>query len=568
MSLSTLLRVMPAVVVLTVPCASDDSALPTKALKSDDSDSGSNSHRAVRSVPQPTARQLQWAEMEMAALVHFNMASTHNCSDPQQFSPEKLNVDQWVQSFVAFGAREAVLVAKHACGFCTWPSNATLPDGSRYPYSTAYSTWRGGTGDVVGDFVTTVAKAGLGVGYYYSLHQLGSHIMDKYNFSAAQIRAIEQQQLTELWGLYGNAGNLSEVWFDGGIDGATRPMIKVLLQKFQPNAMAFNSCGGTGFFPGSGGASNCVTANAIRDTGTEAGAVANPNWSTQTFNDGRELFVPSESDTTLQLTDSWFYDASDGLRSLAELQDVYHQTVGHNSLLMMDFSPTAEGIISPKHAARYAEFGQWQRGCYDAGGTGMVGIAEHALGSEEAGSTQLLKLDRPRMIDRVVVREDQTQGQTILQWEVQAQLSPHSSKVVSSMAWTRIANGTSMGNKWIVLLEKNLTVSAIRTVATTTAPGTTARIRSTSAHLCSRAKANETCNIRQDWAADGVGNSTNRNGDAKTIAECCDSCTKTKGCALFVAKPNPIDGHGCILWSATGVGGQVIKGAVTGTPQR
>ena len=36
-----------------------------------------------------------------------------------------------------------------------------------------------------------------------------------------------------------------------------------------------------------------------------------------------------------------FFDANDGIRSLAELQDVYHATVGHNSLLMMDFSPTA-----------------------------------------------------------------------------------------------------------------------------------------------------------------------------------------------------------------------------------
>ena len=53
------------------------------------------------------------------------------------------------------------------------------------------------------------------------------------------------------------------------------------------------------------------------------------------------------------------------------------------------------------------------------------------------------------------------------------------------------------GNKWIVLLERNLTVSAIRTVATATVPGTVARIRSTSAHLCSRAASNATCSVRQ-----------------------------------------------------------------------
>jgi len=233
------------------------------------------------------------------------MASTHNCSDPDAFSPDKLDIDQWIESFKAFGAREAVLVAKHACGFCTWPSLATLPDGSRYPYSTAFSSWRGGKGDVVGEFASAVTKAGLGAGYYYSLHQLGSHIMNKYNFSATQILAIEKQQLEELWGRYGNAGNLSEVWFDGarpcvfnfrsfslcvlswagtfrsagGIDGPMQPIVKALLEKLQPKAMAFNSCGGTGFFPGKAGGSHCVTPNAIRDTGTEAGAVGNPNWS-------------------------------------------------------------------------------------------------------------------------------------------------------------------------------------------------------------------------------------------------------------------------------------------------
>lgn len=246
---------------------------------------------------------------------------------------------------------------------------------------------------------------------------------------------------------------------------------------------------------------------------------------------------------------------------MAELQDVYHATVGHNSLLMMDFSPTPEGIIAPAHAARYAEFGAWKRGCYDKGGAGLVGISEHVRGSGEAGPLQTLAFDAPQLIDRVVVREDQTEGEVIRGWAVEAKLAANSE-------WTRIANGTSMGNKWITLLEKNLTVTAVRTVVTAAAAGATARVRSTSAHLCSRSTPSAKCSVRQDWVADGVGNSTNRNGDAKTIAECCAACTALKGCALFVAEPNTIDGHSCVLWSATGVGGKVVKGAVTGSPPR
>jgi alpha-L-fucosidase len=258
--------------------------------------------------------------------------------------------------------------------------------------------------------------------------------------------------------------------------------------------------------------------------------VGNPNWSfyNWTADGGRLQFLPSESDTTLQLADSWFYDADDGIRSLGELQDVYHETVGHNSLLMMDFSPTSEGVISLAHAARYAEFGAWRRGCYDSGSAGMVGIAEHARGSADAGSVQTLTFASPRVVDRVVTREDQSEGEAILAWQVDAQLSPPS--VGGAGTWTKIANGTSMGNKWITLLPRNITVSSIRTVVTATAPGATARVRSTSAHLCPRSIPSSKCSVRQDWVADGVGNSTVSMTTPYIVAGCCCCCCCCKCC--------------------------------------
>ena len=65
-----------------------------------------------------------------------------------------------------------------------------------------------------------------------------------------------------------------------------------------------------------------------------------------------DTFCPSESDTTLQNGDQWFFDPTSGIRTLAELQDVYHDTVGHSAFLMMDFAPTPEGIIAPDQMAR------------------------------------------------------------------------------------------------------------------------------------------------------------------------------------------------------------------------
>ena len=95
------------------------------------------------------------------------------------------------------------------------------------------------------------------------------------------------------------------------------------------------------------------------------------------------MFCPGESDTTLQNGDQWFYNADIGIRTLSELPNVYHATVGHNSFLMMDFAPTPEGLdlIAPDQVICYKQFGDWQRTCYS--GTGQLGISEFARGRKE-----------------------------------------------------------------------------------------------------------------------------------------------------------------------------------------
>ena len=73
--------------------------------------------------------------MEIGALVHFQMFTFDNntySADPSLFQPAKLDIDQWVQTFVDLGVKEAVLTVKHGSGFTLYPSNATMPDGRRY----------------------------------------------------------------------------------------------------------------------------------------------------------------------------------------------------------------------------------------------------------------------------------------------------------------------------------------------------------------------------------------------------------------------------------------------------
>ena len=65
--------------------------------------------------------------------------------------------------------------------------------------------------------------------------------------------------------------------------------------------------------------------------------------------------------------------------------------------------------------------------------------------------------------------------------------------------------------------------------------GATGKIRSTSAHMCSRGTKGAACTLRQNYEGDGVGKPTTLRG--KTVPECCAACTAQKGCAVFVFLP-------------------------------
>eukprot|EP01052_Picozoa_sp_SAG31_P002940 SAG31_NODE_107_length_24865_cov_17.973593_9_plen_344_part_00 len=336
----------------------------------------------------------------------------------------------------------------------------------------------------------------------------------------------------------------------------------------QPNAMAFNGCVVKG---GPQNKSTCITPNALRWIGTEAGVAPDPTWSTG-FNKGgdpnSDMFCPGESDTTLQNGDQWFYNAKIGIRTLAELQDVYHGTVGHNSFLMMDFAPTPDGLIAPDQVARYKEFGDWQRDCYD--GAGQRGIVEYEVGSSKldtvsatGGARRALELRwaAPQTIDRVVLREDQTAGQAIRGWSVQAQLASDDA-LGKDAEWVVLVNGTAVGNKWISLLPINYSVSALRAEVTASHPGSTPKLRSVSGHLCPRAgKSAQQCKVQENFAANGVGPTVLH---GKTVGECCAACAAKKGCAVAVFMETNVPT--CTLYTASSVGGKTIQGAVTLSP--
>ena len=241
-----------------------------------------------------------------------------------------------------------------------------MPDGHRYNYSVAYSSWRQGQGDVVADFIRSCNKRGIGVGYYYSIganeyaHQLG--------WTTSQLEAVEKQQLRELWATApysnkeGSHEGLTEIWFDGGYEKAMKPFLTQLIAASQPQAVAYNGCAVNdkclphNLHPGCSTAqhniSDCVTRNSVRWIGNEAATVVDQHhrpdedWSTGWSAGGSPpetsraearavLYQPAEIDYTLQNSDHWGYNGTVGNHNLSTLQQVYHDSVGRNGFMMV-----------------------------------------------------------------------------------------------------------------------------------------------------------------------------------------------------------------------------------------
>ena len=432
------------------------------------------------SVVLPTQGQIEYQTREIVALIHFNMATFvrdgdpgcqqdnwnkgANCSDPATFNPVLLDTDQWMESITALGAKSAVLTAKHGSGYCLWPTQVPLPTGDPYTYCVGKPA-SAIKHDVLAQFVQSANKARVGHGFYYSLtNNFYLNVLRHYvsktpplpgqiKVTQAQFERIALAQVTELWSNY---GNLSEIWFDGGYTTDMKANITSLLLRKQPSAAAF---GGLGISP-----------NPVRWVGTESGLPSGPLWSTGTSGAGDPRATQWDSagcDTTLQNGDHWFWTPTAGIRSLQELIQVYHHTVGSNGVLELDFAIDRDGLVNSAHAARYKEFGDWIRTCYgkplaqmnsSSSGGGVPTVAYEQNGGGGGGgrvpigadddkttaATPVLELTLPdgaaSNVDRVAVRENLAFGQRVLAYEVSARVQGK---------WQPFASGTAVGNKQI-----------------------------------------------------------------------------------------------------------------------
>jgi len=165
--------------------------------------------------PLPSAKQLEWMELETIQFMHFSIPTAwkapdaflrranptfHNCIaswipdhgyqtegfypclNPKIFQPDELDVEQWMAAASSLNMKEICLTAKHAGGFTMWPSNFT-------PYGVQSATnWRGGKGDVLAEFVAAARRWNIKICYYIN------PMTDGYLANVANVSAAEFQR--------------------------------------------------------------------------------------------------------------------------------------------------------------------------------------------------------------------------------------------------------------------------------------------------------------------------------------------------------------------------------------
>ena len=148
-----------------------------------------------------------------------------------------------------------------------------------------------------------------------------------------------------------------------------------------------------------------------------------------------ELFwYPSEVDVSIR--PGWFYHAEeDGkVKSLKHLTDIYFQSVGYNSVLLLNIPPDRRGLIHENDIARLKEFAAYRQKMlatdYVEDGAELWKAAE--------GDSREYTLKPDSKINVVLLQEDIAKGQRVEAFTVEAFVDGQ---------WTPLCEGTTIGYK-------------------------------------------------------------------------------------------------------------------------
>jgi alpha-L-fucosidase len=399
---------------------------------------------AVAPVPSPA--QLGWQRQEITAFLHFGMNTFTNkeqgdgAESPALFAPTAFDARQWITALRNAGVREAMLTAKHHDGFCLWPSQCTT-------HSVAASPFEGGQGDVVRRFVDAAHEGNVRVAL--ALSPLDRHDP---SYGTPAYASVFECQLTEL---LTNYGAVDEIWlwqapgaplFDWG-------MIRDLVRRLQPQTLVEFA----NLAP--------MAASDVRSIGHSAPGNPQPPPTDQSSVQsaggagGAAAYIPAEA--VYSIRPGWFWHAAEDaeVKSVAELVDLYFDSVGRNSVLRLNVPPDSRGLLAEPDVAALNQLGPAIAALYRTNvAAGQSAVADsvfedlpaYAAASAvdgkletfwagRAGETRArleVDLGGTRSFDLVSIQEPIALGE---------RATRHHVEVRENGVWTTIATGTAIG---------------------------------------------------------------------------------------------------------------------------
>ena len=302
----------------------------------------------------PSEAQVEWQKMEYNMFVHFgpNTFTSAEWGDGTEsadiFNPTDLDCRQWVATAKAAGMKGVIITAKHHDGFCLWPNPVSQ-------HTVAQSVWKDGKGDVLKELSQACKEYGLKFGIYISPWDRNDPHYGSDAYNDVFVQTLEHA--------LGSYGEVFEQWFDGacgeGPNGKKQtydwPKFYSTVYGKQPDAIIFSNVG-----PG------------CRWVGNEYGSAGRTCWGTMNIgdltpsspancdilNEGEadgEKWVAAETDVSIRPGWFWRESENDKVKSVQELLKIYYESVGRNSLLLLNVPADKRGHLHEVDSVRLME---------------------------------------------------------------------------------------------------------------------------------------------------------------------------------------------------------------------
>jgi len=419
----------------------------------------------------PSQRQYEWQQLELTAFIHFGMNTFtgrewgDGSEDPALFNPTDFNAEQWVTSLQEAGFKMIILTAKHHDGFCLWPTLTTN-------HSVAASGWRNGQGDIVQEVKEACDKQNMKFGIYLSP-------WDRNAESYGDSPKYNKMFVSQLSELLTNYGEVHEVWFDGANGEGPNGKVQEydwtrfyhVIDSLQPKAV------------------KAIMGDDVRWVGNENGLGRETEWSVTPLNPdineavaienkrlnispvakelgSRDLieeaktlyWYPSEVDVSIR--PGWFYhsEQDNQVKTLRQLVDIYYQSVGMNSVLLLNVPPDRRGRLHEVDVERLRMFGAYISNTFN-----NEKITDGAiLWKARSGASKEYNLLPGETINTVMLQEDIQKGQRVEEFKVEGLVNDE---------WVFLTEGTTIGYKRLLKFAEvnpsklRVTVSETRDIA-------------------------------------------------------------------------------------------------------